>query len=132
MKEKKTVSFKFSPNQIASFVGEQNVDKINDLIKPDTSPIEVGNFRQVEVILENDGEFEKSPGGTIKENYYAYNNIGSPGVIFRKKRDLPQEGLQFKMMPMINKPKPINRKKYFNQTNPKLQTRFDSKFSKIR
>jgi len=43
---------------VASFVGEKNLDKIH---MPDQSPIEVGNFRQVEIILENDGEMDKTP-----------------------------------------------------------------------
>jgi hypothetical protein len=78
---------------VASFVGESNLDKIS---KPDQSPIEVGNFRQVEIILENDGEFEKTPR-MHSPNY----NVASPGVIFRKKRDFPEAGgLNIQMMPI--------------------------------
>ena len=59
-------------------------------------------------------------------------NIASPGVIFRKKREFPEgEGLKIQMMPI--QPQVVqNRKKYFSKTNPKLQTRFDTKFTKIR
>jgi hypothetical protein len=121
VKEKKTVSFKFSPGQVASFVGESNLEKIG---VPDQSPIEIGNFTQVEIILENDKEMDSSPKHTAE---------GSPGIIFRQKRDYPDAGhLRIEMMPIKPIRVPGNRSKYFNNTNPKLQMRFDHKFTKIR
>ena len=51
---------------------------------------------------------EKTPGGS-KKPYYSM-NIGSPGIIFRKKKELDcgydkkkKKGLSLQMMPMIQK-----------------------------
>ena len=77
-KEKKTVSFKLSHNQVEKFVGEDNLMKIKQPENSDLSPIRVGQFMQAEVIKEKN--HESSPTTRSED-------AASPGIIFRKQKE---------------------------------------------
>ena len=91
-KKKKTVGFKIKVEQLASFVGENNIEKAID---SRASPLVVGDFQQMKRIDENyPVSLNRSPKSDNESN------LSSPGIVFRKPGAAYKSPLKLNMIKM--------------------------------